>query len=455
MKPKHKPEDAEARIIKARVQLVLNHPFFGVLATRLILKEDRSCDTMWVDGKHLGYNPKFVAEQSDGQLQGVVCHEVLHVAGGHPWRRQGRNPDTWNEACDYAVNPIVRENGYILPDGGLEDPQYAGLPAETIYGKLRQNPQDGAPPPQQGPGTQPPEAPMIGGQTDDKGEEGDESSNSGDGGGDKGQSKDDGKPQDDNGSGKGDSKSDEGSGKGESDSDDAASGNGKGSEGKPKAAGEVRDAPADEPELEENWRSAVIQAAKAAKMQGKLPAGLARFAEAGVEPRVDWREALREFMQRVWSATDYTWRMPNARYISQGLYLPRLDGEAMPSIVFGIDTSGSIQDELLSQFKAEVTSIVEEMQPDDAYIVFCDAKVHRVENLAKGDEPEFKPAGGGGTSFAPVFDWCEENDITPTCLIYLTDLFGSFPKVQPDYPVLWAHTQVHGPAPWGEMVEVI
>jgi predicted metal-dependent peptidase len=442
MGQKHKPEDAEARIIKARVQLILNHPFFGVLATRLILKEDHSCKTMWVDGKHLGYNPKFVAEQSDGQLQGVVCHEVLHVAGGHPWRRQGRNPDTWNEACDYAVNPIVREAGYILPDGGLEDPQYAGLPAEAIYGKLAKK-QDDKPESKPGPSPETQKAPMKGGQTNDKGEKGDNpDSGDGEGEGDKGQGKDKGDNQDDKGSGEGESE-------GES------SGDGKDANGKPSPAGEVRDAPADEPELEENWRSAVIQAAKAAKMQGKLPGGLARFADMGLEPRVDWREALREFTQRVWAATDYTWRRPNARYINQGLYLPRLDGEAMPCIAFGIDTSGSVDDVLLSQFKAEVVAIVDEMQPEEAYIVFCDAKVHRVETLGKGDEPEFLPAGGGGTSFVPVFDWFEANDINPTCMIYLTDLYGAFPKEAPDYPVLWAHTQVHGPAPWGEMVEVV
>src|ERR1700710_2793912 len=97
----------DPRISKARTALILSEPFFGALALRLEVIEDHSCDTFWVDGVRLGYSPAFLAILNDFEVRGVLAHEVLHVANGHCWRVGDRDPALWNDACDFAINPIV------------------------------------------------------------------------------------------------------------------------------------------------------------------------------------------------------------------------------------------------------------------------------------------------------------------------------------------------------------
>ena len=126
----------------ARAALILGQPFFGALALRLALVEDATCATAWVDGESMGYNPQFIEGLTPDELQGLVCHEVLHVANGHPWRRDHRDADTWNRAADYSINPIVIDAGMRLPAGGLLDAQYSGRSAEFIHARLQQQDQD-------------------------------------------------------------------------------------------------------------------------------------------------------------------------------------------------------------------------------------------------------------------------------------------------------------------------
>lgn len=126
------------RIARQRTELVLSQPFFGALALRLAVREDSSAKTFWVDGETLGYNPAYLESLSDLELRGVIAHEVLHVANGHCWRQGARDPGRWNDACDYAINPIVQSSGMVLPKGLLVDARYTGKSAEEIYGLLTQ-----------------------------------------------------------------------------------------------------------------------------------------------------------------------------------------------------------------------------------------------------------------------------------------------------------------------------
>ena len=125
------------RLRKARTRLLISNPFFGTLALRLELVEADTLETMATDGTHLFFNPAFVDKIDDDQLVGVLAHEVLHCANLHPFRRGERDPSRWNEACDYAINDILFENGFRLPDGALHDPRYADMAAERIYETLR------------------------------------------------------------------------------------------------------------------------------------------------------------------------------------------------------------------------------------------------------------------------------------------------------------------------------
>ena len=124
------------RIQKARTALLLDHPFFGSLLFRLKGKESRSVKTMATDGVSLYYNPEFVETLNAATLAGTLAHEVMHPALHHHVRRSGRDPKRWNQACDYAINPLLVDAGLSLPDGVLLDNRFRGMSAEQIYNLL-------------------------------------------------------------------------------------------------------------------------------------------------------------------------------------------------------------------------------------------------------------------------------------------------------------------------------
>jgi predicted metal-dependent peptidase len=107
------------RIQKARTSLILDHPFFGSLLFRLKGRECRSVQTMATDGVSLFYNPDFVETLNVATLAGTLAHEVMHPALHHHVRRSGRDPNLWNQACDFAINPLLVDAGLSLPDGVL------------------------------------------------------------------------------------------------------------------------------------------------------------------------------------------------------------------------------------------------------------------------------------------------------------------------------------------------
>jgi predicted metal-dependent peptidase len=137
---------AETKLTAARTTLVLGSPFFGALALRLKLVSDPSCDTAWTDGVSIGYNPDFIDSLTQPELVGLVAHEVLHVANGHCWRRDGRDPRRWNMAGDYAINGALTDAKFSLPEGALLDPEYTGKSAEWIEPRMPQDPPPPEPP---------------------------------------------------------------------------------------------------------------------------------------------------------------------------------------------------------------------------------------------------------------------------------------------------------------------
>ena len=124
---------ALAAMTRARAALVLEHPFFGSLALGLRMQADAGCRDLWTDGKTLGFNPAYAASLPEARLIGAQAHEVLHLAFGHHVRRKGRDEQLWNRACDLAVNHILLETGFSLPEGFAHDPSYTGMTAEDIY----------------------------------------------------------------------------------------------------------------------------------------------------------------------------------------------------------------------------------------------------------------------------------------------------------------------------------
>jgi predicted metal-dependent peptidase len=225
------------------------------------------------------------------------------------------------------------------------------------------------------------------------------------------------------------------------------------------SCGEVRQYIGDDHAKQEaEWKVAVHQAAKAAQMRGGMPGGLQGMIAQAVEPAVDWRPILHRFAQHS-SPTDYSFAMPNRRYLHMRLYLPSLREPAAGDAVFVRDASGSVWDETQAQFAAEILAVNDAVRPRRLIVMDCDTRVTQVQSFERGEAVELSPAlGGGGTSFVDPFRRLADDGLHPAFLVYLTDMDGSFPDEEPSYPVLWASTtplKRAKQAPFGEMVEVI
>jgi predicted metal-dependent peptidase len=210
--------------------------------------------------------------------------------------------------------------------------------------------------------------------------------------------------------------------------------------------------PAAQTQMTQEWKVATIQAANAAKAMGKLPSDLQRFVEGLTASKVDWRAELRRFVSER-SKADYSWSRPNRTMLHYGVYMPSLYSESMGDIIIGVDTSGSISDDVLAAFSAEVNAIAAEVLPATIHVVYCDAQVNHVDVFQRHDQVKLTPHGGGGTRFSPVFDYVAEQNLRPVCLVYLTDLFGETNFPEPEYPTLWTCIS-NEVAPWGTTVKL-
>lgn len=200
------------------------------------------------------------------------------------------------------------------------------------------------------------------------------------------------------------------------------------------------------------WQIATAQAAAAAKAMGKLPGALERFVDEMLRPQVDWRDVLRRFIDQA-SKNDFSWRRPNRGALAHGVLLPGLYSQSCGKIQTWIDTSGSIDQHTLNIFGSEVSSAVEEVRPEETEVGYCDADINHIDTFKDDDQLQFNMHGGGGTDFRPPFERNIEEQITPVCMIYLTDGYGTFPDTEPDYPVLWVMTS-DVVAPFGETVRI-
>ncbi len=445
----NKDVNPEEKLCRARTQLLLNQPFFGTLCLRLKLVAMPSFPTMATDGRRLAYNPAFVAQLTPAELEGVIAHEVMHVALAHHCRRGDREPQLWNEAADYAVNPILLDNGITLPGDMLIDPAFRDLSAEEIYARLLKQQQEGSE-------TQPPQSsggPSTGSngaaQPNQPQPSGSQTPSSGSGPSQQTASAPQNAPQPTQPSPE---PLPGGSEQGGTD---------QGITARPGGFGEVTDAtnedgtpasPAEMSRQQHEWATHAEQAMCSAKACGRMPGGIERQLKEARESRCDWRAILREFIAAT-DPSDYRWTPPNRRFVSSGLYLPSVMRSGVGEIVIAVDTSGSIGHQELEQFAGEITAISEDAEPERIHVVYCDAAVQSTEEFGPAEPISLSPKGGGGTDFRPPFRWVEAEGIQPKCFIYLTDLCcSSFPE-PPEYPVLWV-TDSRTTAPFGETLRI-
>jgi len=174
------------------------------------------------------------------------------------------------------------------------------------------------------------------------------------------------------------------------------------------------------------------------KMQGNLPSGLERFIDNFLEPKVDYRVILRDLVEQT-ARNDYNWMKVNRRYITNGICLPSLISNELPKIVMVIDTSGSIDNQQLKTALSETKSILDNFNISELHVLYVDAEVGKHEIYTKFDDFNPQPKGGGGTDFRKAFEYIEENVEDVACLLYFTDLCGTFPDIPPDYSVVWMY----------------
>ena len=199
----------------------------------------------------------------------------------------------------------------------------------------------------------------------------------------------------------------------------------------------------DKKQLEKEVDQAIRQGIIAEqKVVGKGGGRMGRDLADLVEPKVDWREVLREFVKATCNAKDTSsWRRVNRRYLSSDIYMPSLIGERVGHLVIGIDTSGSVGNAELAEFLSEVQSIAKDVHPDKVDLIYWDGEVagHEEYSASQVDSiiDSTKPAGGGGTDPTCVMEYMKEKAIKPEAIIMLTDGYIGNWGDEWNAPILW------------------
>ncbi|MDK9724368.1 MAG: VWA-like domain-containing protein [Sterolibacteriaceae bacterium MAG5] len=409
--------EAADKLAAARTRLILDRPFLGALVLRLpLVAAGGWCRTTATDARKLYYNPAWIARLSAAEVQFALAHEALHCALGHFARRGHRKQQTWDLACDFAINPLLLDEGLRPPPEAQVLDLYRGMAAEEIYPCLDDSLDDET--------------------LDDHVWDGEE-------GGEGGQ----GRRNDAAGQGGGTPETDPEAG-GATPRHPGAGGEDDGDEdGRPPPL-----SAREKEQLRDQWQRHLAAAAQRAREAGKLSGGLARLAEAALATEVSWRAALAQYLSQA-ARDDYTWLRPSRR--EGEVIWPSLRSHA-GDICVALDTSGSIGDGDLASFLGELNALKGTL-PVRITLFACDAALAPDAPWVCEPWEELRLPrrfeGGGGTAFAPVFEWLERAGQRPDALVYFTDAEGEFPHLAPDYPVLWL---VKGKAavPWGRRIQL-
>ena len=372
--------EVKEMIVSGRVRMLIKHPFFGTLATRLKLVEAEWCPTAAVDGKHFYYNCDFFRTLTSEEIDFVVGHEVMHCVYEHcgesgrlmDYKDENRDPKLWNIAADYKVNQACVESKIgVMPKMALYDRKYYKQYTEEIYADLLQQKKDGKD--------------FSNTNTLDEHLFGD---------------------------GQGDGK------EGQSNDPTGRSAPIKVSKEEAKA-------------IKDQMKQAVLQAAQAAGA-GNLPGDVKRIIKEMTEPKMDWREHLNLAVQSSLKS-DFTWMRQSRKSRSLGIYLPGTDNDYQVDAAIGIDVSGSISHQMIQDFMGEISGIMDQFQDFRLRVWTFDTQVYadsyKEFTPMNADEiKDYEIIGCGGTDFECNFNFMEENDIVPDKFIMFTDgyPFGSW-----------------------------
>jgi len=397
-------EDPAEKLTKARMQLLMNFPFFGELVMRMVFHESKTAGvgTTCVDHKgNMYYHPDWVRGfTSTSETMFELAHEVMHLVQRCTVRfPQGGDHKVWNIAADIKVDTMLVDSGLKQSRVSQKNitqelmNQHRGKTTEQIYYHLLKNPEEVGQygecphgPPGEGQG----EGPAIqpGSQVGERG---------------------------------------------------CTSG---------ALHGQTGDA-----ETIEKWKQHVISAALQAKGKGNTPGFIDEFLAEITRPSVTWKEILRKQAMSRFQGR-YSWPRPNRRSAAIKMRLPSRTKSPNGAAIM-LDTSGSISEDWLSQFVSECTGILKETGCQFLRIYFHDVVCYHIEDYNLNTIKKIKVTRGG-TSHVDVFNKVNESTERIGMVIAFTDLGTSFPDEKPDYPVIWAVPpgDMSNTVPWGTKVKV-
>ena len=372
------------------------------------------CETACTDGVRIWFNPEFLESLSDSELDFVLMHEILHVVLQHCLRTGDRQPERFNIACDIVVNSnILLENKmdkrsitlqkwgesmHLAPDG-KEGYEYT---AEQVYEML--------PPDRESP-----------------------------------------------------AKAAAGS----------ASGRAKREQGKPAGKAGWDDHSRwgmleEDDILRDVWVKQLAETCEAIKIRdpsntrGLLPAFAQRMLDELKQPQTDWRAILNEFVQL--EINDYSFSPPDRRFSDSPFFLPDFnewgESDKVSDILFMMDTSGSISDQMMTAAYSEVKGAIDQFDGNlKGWLGFFDAAIYEPIPFESVEELlDIRPRGGGGTDFQIIFEYVHQHmeDDSPACIIILTDGYAPFPQehLAKGIPVLWLINNDSVTPPWGKVARI-
>ena len=414
--------ESALRVSDCVTELLRKQPFFGSLVLRLPLRPDFSRETLATDGHEIRYSPRWVAETDSHLIETAMARVVMACALKHHTRRGERDPERWQMASQLVTHALIRDVGFTLPP---DAEAWDGLTVEQAYDRLQA--EDG-----------------------DSADDGNTASDAA-GAGQPGDDEDSDDQTDSAAEDMADAPaSHDPSGTGEVMDADARAGD----------EGEPAEAPVDVNAEEQAWDEAMHQALNIARAEGKVPGQVEETIQGAHASTLDWRTLLRRYMTDA-ASHDYSWSLPNRRFIDGGLYLPSIRSEGIETIAFIIDSSSSLATATLAEFWAELREVAAEIRPESVIVLQVDTILQDVAEYATGDLPdEIAVKGRGGTDYRPGFAWLDEQGIEPRVCLYFTDMECSdYPETEPTFPVLWVDygdeaSPWRHPAPWGEHIRI-
>lgn len=385
--------EVKEKVITARVGLLLRHPWFGNMATRLRVQPcDGWCPTAATDGRNLFYNSQFFNKLTTKQIEFVIAHEILHCVFDHIVRRDDRDPTLYNVACDYKVNnSLVRDRIGDKPDIDIyQDFKYDGWTSEEIYDELYE------------------QADKI--DLDELGKMLDEHV--------------DWEKEQKNGSNGNDKKDSDGN-------------------SQPRYSREELERIRDE--IKENMISAAQSAGA-----GNVPGDVERMVKDLTEPKMDWREILQQQIQST-IKNDFTFARPSRKGWHMGAVLPGQNFDETIDICIALDMSGSIGDDQARVFLSEVKGIMDQYEDYNIKIWCFDTAVYNEDTFTADDGRdmlEYEIKGGGGTDFMANWTYMKDQDFVPKKFIMFTDGMPWGDWGDPDYTdTVFVIHSVYGRAP--------